>query len=56
MRRQLASRWLPRGRQLARHHGHQCSPTVATMCGEMKETEKGEDKVGEERLGVWMRF
>jgi hypothetical protein len=29
---------------------------VATMCGEMRETEKGEDKVGEEWLGAWMRF
>jgi hypothetical protein len=24
--------------------------------GEMRETEKGEDKVGEEWLGAWMRF
>jgi hypothetical protein len=24
--------------------------------GEMRDTEKGEDKVGEEWLGVWMRF
>jgi hypothetical protein len=24
--------------------------------GEMRETEKGEDKVGEEWLGAWMQF
>jgi hypothetical protein len=25
-------------------------------CGEMREIEKGEDKVGEKWLGEWMRF
>jgi hypothetical protein len=29
---------------------------VTRSGGEMRETEKGEDKVGEEWLGAWMRF
>jgi hypothetical protein len=29
---------------------------VTMSGGEMRETEKGEDKVGEEWLGAWMRF
>jgi hypothetical protein len=38
--------------------GGSCTPRRASLdkVGEMRETKKGEDKVGEEWLGAWMQF